>query len=49
MKIGKIRKGKANGKNCFLVDISFKEKRYRKFFKNINDAQNFLDNVPIFG
>ena len=44
MKIGKIRKGKANGKNCFLVDISFKEKRYRKFFKNISDAQNFLDN-----
>ena len=41
MKIGKIRKGKANGKNCFILDISYKEKRYRKFFKDYKDADNF--------
>lgn len=41
MKIGKIRKGKANGKNCFILDISYKEKRYRKFFKNYKDAGDF--------
>ena len=37
----RIRKGKANGKSCFILDISYKEKRYRKYFKNYSDAESF--------
>ena len=37
----KIKKGKANGKHCYILDISYKEKRYRKYFTNYPDADKF--------
>lgn len=37
----KITKGIVRGKVCWIVDIKYLNKRYRKFFKSRHDAQQF--------